>query len=109
MTRLFWMIFQLAVVGFWIWVAVDANPDNPDIHSALVLGGLFAFALTIIPLAIVEGVKDVRRLYLPAIRRWRYRKLHRAAAALAPKRDAGEPIDRLHRPRRIALTREPPE
>jgi hypothetical protein len=101
MTRLLWMLFQTAVVAFWVWVAIDSGgPIGP----AVTLGVLSAFLFTIIPIAVVEGIKDVRRLYLPAFRRWRARSAPRATRGYRDK-----PIDRLRGPRAVRLPRQPAE
>lgn len=99
MKRLAWMTAQLAIMAVWVWNGVTMDPPI----GGLALGGgavLLAFVATIIPLALIEGAKDIRRLYLPALRR-------RRATGAAPQRDPGQPVDRLHGPRRIGLTRQP--
>jgi len=58
-----WGPFQLAIVGLWIWILADTpDPDKPPPGAAILQGWITAFVFTIIPIAIIEGVKDVRRL-----------------------------------------------
>jgi hypothetical protein len=76
-----WGAFQLAVVGLFLWIDYDTATWDPVAKAwigrapqpglAITMGWIVAWVLTIIPVAIVEGIKDVRRLYLPAWRRWR--------------------------------------
>jgi hypothetical protein len=43
-------------------LADTPGPDKPPPGTAILLGWITAFVFTIIPIAIIEGVKDVRRL-----------------------------------------------
>lgn len=63
------MQIAIFVVPLYWWVG-DTSADKPSLGVLLFICGTLAFVATIIPIAIVEGVKDVRRLYLPAFRRW---------------------------------------
>jgi hypothetical protein len=106
-----WFALQGAlVIGcVWLW-AEDTSADRPSLGIVLTLGGILAFVATIIPVAIIEGVKDVRRLYLPALRRWRARR--RDAASLrvvAAHPEPDEPADDLRRPLPLPLSRKLPE
>ena len=74
MSRLLWTIVQAAIVGGCLWIEayVAAHEGRaPEIGLAFSIGLLLVVVFTIIPIAIVEGIKDVRRVYLPAFRRWR--------------------------------------
>lgn len=82
-----WLAMQIAVVGFFVWVdyaeAREGRSPNPGLAAAV--GLVFAWAFTMVPVAIIEGVKDVPRLYLPALRRWRS-----GSRVVAARRDGGE-------------------
>jgi hypothetical protein len=62
------MALQLAIIGFWIWVdAQGEGPHRPDL--AVLIGVTCAFVATVVPIAIIEGFREVRTIYLPALRR----------------------------------------
>jgi hypothetical protein len=89
MSKLLWMALQAAIVGGLIYIEVDIasiEHREPKLGIALFLGTVLAFVATIIPIAVIEGVKDVRRIYLPAIRRWSARRKVPAARSLTDPR-----------------------
>ncbi|MCJ2139113.1 hypothetical protein [Methylobacterium sp. E-066] len=62
-----WILFQLAVVGFFVWVAATVQTDQPRQYGVMVVAGVFtAYALTVALLILNEGRKD-------ALRWWRRR------------------------------------
>jgi hypothetical protein len=94
LSRVLWGAFQIAIVGgvLWLrWLDRD-NPDAPAVWLTVAMGVGLAFLATLIPIVIIEGARDVRRVYIPAWRRWRERRslkrrrlLHRASS------EQGEP------------------
>lgn len=73
MRRLLWGLFQLAVMGGALYAAfeIERQEGRSLGYAPGVLAVLAAWLVTIIPFAIIEGVKDVPRLYWPAFKRWR--------------------------------------
>jgi hypothetical protein len=106
--KLFWMAFQAAIVGgvlFLFYGTPEGQREDFGLAPWLIAIGL-AWLATIIPVAIVEGLKDVRRIYLPAFRRWRAR---RGLRIVAPGSETDELPDDLRNPRLVGLGRKLPE
>jgi hypothetical protein len=57
MRMILWGAFQLAIIGFWLWVAYERQQagEDPQVGLSLLLGVLCAFVLTAVPFV----VKDV--------------------------------------------------
>lgn len=104
-----WMALQGALVlgCAWLW-AEDTAPDKPSLGTVVSLGIVLAFLATIIPVAFINGVRDVRRLYLPAFHRWRNRQRKRLRV-VAARGEPDEPGDDLRRPLPLALSRKLPK
>jgi hypothetical protein len=58
-----WILFQIAVVGFFLWVAATVETSEPRQYGVMLVAGIFtAYALTVAILILNEGRKDVMRL-----------------------------------------------
>jgi hypothetical protein len=110
MTRTLWCLFQAAImVGVLaLTLTIEQEEGRSLGYAPAVMAVGLAWLATIIPFAIIEGVKDVRRIYLPAFRRWRNRKLQRTRCRSAGSK-ADEPADELGRPGLVRLRRQLPK
>jgi hypothetical protein len=85
MSKLLWMAFQAAIVGgvlFLFYGTEEGRRQNLGSAPMILAVGL-AWLATIIPVTVIEGIKDVWRIYLPALRRWSTRRRVAAARRLA--------------------------
>jgi hypothetical protein len=60
MTKLPWILFQLAIIGAWL--CLDYGTSRPDALPnpglALAMGVATAFVLTVLPLGVWRGLKQ---------------------------------------------------
>jgi hypothetical protein len=105
MKRTLWCLFQAAImVGVLaLTLTIEQEEGRSFGYAPAVMAVGLAWLATIIPLAIIEGVKDVRRIYLPAFRRWR------AARRSASHPQPYKPADELGRPGLVRLRRQLPK
>lgn len=81
-----WMLFQAAIIGFWLyaWYVAQPDGDRTNYMQPVVIGLVCSWGATVVLLILNEGRKDVLRL----IRRLTSGEAARAASE-----------DRLERPR----------
>lgn len=84
-----WVLFQLAVVGLFLWVEATVETNGPRNYGGMLMAGVFtAYALTVVLLILNEGRKD-------ALHWWRRRH---AVNALGGHGASADQHPRLRRP-----------